>query len=57
MKTNMKTSDYPDRIRLTTEDLEQLIHGESVVVNYDSPVDIMVGQYENVELLILPPIH
>lgn len=48
--------DYPDKVRLTKEDLETLQNGDSVVVNYRSPVDIMIGQYQDIELLVLPPL-
>lgn len=48
-------NEYPDKVRLTEEELDDLQQGRPVVVSYSSPVDIMIGQYNTVELLILPP--
>lgn len=50
-----KLNEYPDQLRLTEEELNDLQQGKPTVVTYSSPVDIMIGQYSQVELLILPP--
>ncbi len=47
-------NEYPDKVRLTEIELDELQQGRPVVAFYKSLVDIMTGQYDTVELLILP---
>ena len=48
-------TEYPDQVRLTTDELRKLQERIPIVVTFQSPVDIMIGQYNTVELLVLPP--
>lgn len=43
-----------DRVKLSKEEIQTLQNGESIVVEYDSPVDLMIGQWDRVKLLIEP---
>ncbi len=51
----IQEGDIADKVHLTKEELEKLQTGHPVVVKYQSPIDLMIGQWETVELLILPP--
>lgn len=53
-KKKLDPRDYADQCRLTKEDLKKLQNGESIAVTYRSPLDIMIGHYETVNLLIIP---
>lgn len=55
MKPTRPSSDYADKFRLSEEELSELQKGNPIVVSYSSPVDLMIGQYDTVEVLILPP--